>query len=249
MSVQRSPWEFRGRAWLSFVIYFVGFTFGYAIDSALGGHGTPTFVRVGLHWGDAGVRVCEIIAALLTIGGFLLRWWGSSYHQAGVVYSSALEAASLAASGPYRYTRNPLYLGNMLQAAGISSIGPPATMVIILALLSAFVYRLIFLEEAYLRSMLGEAYTSYTAAVPRLFPRLSPKLPKGEQRPRFFQGFITELGTLGFAICVSYIAVANPNGPTVTLYVLFYVAVAFFFLSGVLNRRMSRAAQARKESP
>jgi protein-S-isoprenylcysteine O-methyltransferase Ste14 len=242
MSAQRSPWEFRGRAWISLVIYGFGFAFGYAIDSVLGGQGTPTFVRIGLHWGNAGVRVCEIIAALLTIAGFLLRWWGSSYHQAGVVYSSTLEAASLTASGPYRYTRNPLYLGNLLQAVGVGSIGPPATVIIILALLSAFVYRLIFLEEAYLRSTLGEAYASYTAAVPRLFPRLPPKLPKGEQRPRFFRGFITELGTLGFAICVSYIAVANPTGPTVTLYVLFYVAGAFFVLSGVLNRRMSRAA-------
>jgi protein-S-isoprenylcysteine O-methyltransferase Ste14 len=245
-----SPWEFRARAWIAFVIYLIGFTAGYVIDHALGGNGTPTYVLLGLHWGDAGVRITAALAGLLTAAGFFIRWWGSSYHDAGVVFSGKIETGSLTANGPYRYVRNPLYLGNLLQSIGISSVGPPATTVIILVLLTAFLYRLIFLEEASLRSAFRDAYARYCAAVPRLVPRLWPaNLPQTEQRPHILQGFITELGTFGFAVCIGYLAVFNPPGPTRAFVILFYVAILLFIIGGILNRRMSKAVQARKESP
>jgi protein-S-isoprenylcysteine O-methyltransferase Ste14 len=245
-----SPWEFRARGTIAFVIYFVGFSAGYVIDHALGGHGTPTYVLVGLHWGDAGVRTAAALVGLITAAGFLIRWWGSSFHQAGVVFSGRIQTESLTASGPYRYVRNPLYLGNLLQSIGISSIGPPAATVIIFILLAAFVYRLIFLEEATLRSAFGEAYARYCEAVPRLIPRLWPaNLPQTEQRPHILQGFITELGTFGFAVWIGYLAVVNPPGPTRAFDILLYVAILLFIIGGTLNRRMSKATQARKESP
>lgn len=250
MGLPSSPWEFRVRGWIAFVIYFVGFFVGYAIDRALGGTGTPSYVLLGMHWGEVGVRGAAAVAALLTICGFLLRWWGSSYHDAGVVYSGRIETSALTAAGPYRYMRNPLYLGNLLQAIGISSIGPPAAMVTILVLLTAFVYRLIFLEEAQLRAAQGDAYARYCAAAPRLIPRLrAPAIPSGGQRPNIGLGLVTELGSLGFAVWLAYLPIANPQGPTIAFIVLFYIAVALFIVGGVANRRMSRAVETRRNTP
>lgn len=245
-----SPWEFRVRAWIAFAIYFFGFFVGYAIDRAMGGTGTPSYLLLGTRWGEAGVRGAATLVAALTLLGFLLRWWGSSYHGAGIVYSGRIETATLTAAGPYRYMRNPLYLGNLLQAVGIGSLGPPAATVTILVLLTAFIYRLIFLEETQLRAAQGDAYARYCAAVPRLIPRLrSPTIPSSGQSANIKFGLITELGSLGFAVWVAYIPIANPQGPTPTFIMLFYIAILLFIIGGVANRRMTRASETRKNTP
>lgn len=223
---------------------------GYAIDFALGGKGTPSYVLLGRHWGDAGVGVAADVAAALTVVGFLIRWWGSSYHRAGVVYSGSIETADLTAAGPYRYTRNPLYLGNLLQGLGIGSIGPPAATIIIVILLTALIYRLIFLEESLLRASQGDAYRAYCAAVPRLFPSFwPPRLPRATQSPNVGFGFITELGSFGFALWMTYLAIAGLARPNVTFVALFYLAIVLFIIGGIANRRMSRGAPARKSPP
>src|ERR1700735_1867749 len=41
----------------------------------------------------------------------LLRTWGSAYVGASVVHSGAMHGNVMLADGPYRRTRNPLYLG------------------------------------------------------------------------------------------------------------------------------------------
>jgi protein-S-isoprenylcysteine O-methyltransferase Ste14 len=238
---ESSPWEFRVRAWIAFAIYFFGFFAGYYIDHVVGGTGTSSYVLIGRHWGDFGIRAAAAIAGAFTLVGFLIRWWGSSYHREGVVFSSRIVTDDLTASGPYRFVRNPLYLGNLLQGIGISMIGPPAATVIIIVLLTAFLYQLIFLEEGQLREAQGEAYARYCAAVPRLIPRLTPaQLTASEKCPNIIFGLITELGTLGFVVWIGYLAVANPERPTIVFIVLFYIAIALFGIGGVVNRRMAR---------
>ncbi|HEY6352586.1 MAG TPA: isoprenylcysteine carboxylmethyltransferase family protein [Candidatus Angelobacter sp.] len=79
--------------------------------------------------------------------------------------------AQLATTGPYAYTRNPLYLGSLMMAAGFIIaarnvwIGLAAC-----ALFFAIYLPVIFAEEKYLRSAFPE-YEQYAAHVPRLFPR------------------------------------------------------------------------------
>lgn len=245
---ERSPWEFRFRSSVAFIIYFAGFSLGFAFDRALGGHGIPTYVLLGRHWGEAGIRTTASIAAVLALAGFLIRWWGSSYHQAGVVYSGRIETDSLTASGPYRYVRNPLYLGNLLQGVAIGSLGPPAATAIILIGLTVLLYRLILLEERSLRATQGAAYVRYCAAVPRLFPRLTPApLAQTGERPNVLAGLVTELGTLGFAIWIGYLPLVNPDERSETFLVLFYAAIVMWIVGGALNRRMTGAARNRKE--
>jgi protein-S-isoprenylcysteine O-methyltransferase Ste14 len=80
----------------------------------------------------------------------------------------------LATSGPYAYTRNPLYLGTLLVAAGLVI----ASRNIGLGILFAGVFLLVYLpviqlEEQHLRSLFPE-YASYAGRVPALWPRLTP---------------------------------------------------------------------------
>jgi protein-S-isoprenylcysteine O-methyltransferase Ste14 len=235
-----APWEFRFRGYVSFLAYAIGFFLGYPLSFALGGRGVPTFIAVGQHLGAHGVQIAAWVAALLTCAGFGLRWWGSSYHRAGVVFSSRIETGSLTAGGPYRYTRNPLYLGNILQAIGIGFLAPPPGTVLVVVLMTAFVYRLIMLEEHYLRTAWGQSYVAYCNAVPRLLPRAGGSRPQpGGDAPDFLRGFVTELGTFGFAIAMLYVAIALPRAFSGTLAALFYAAFALFVIGGYLNRRLS----------
>ena len=78
----------------------------------------------------------------------------------------------LATGGPYRYTRNPLYIGTLLVAAGLA-IASRSTG---LAVLFAAVFLLVYLpviqnEEAHLRKIFP-AYEAYAERVPALFPRI-----------------------------------------------------------------------------
>ena len=84
----------------------------------------------------------------------------------------------LATGGPYAYTRNPLYIGTLLVAAGLavaaSSIG--------LAALFTGVFLLVYLpviqnEEQHLRKIFPE-YAGYAERVPALLPRLTPSPEK-----------------------------------------------------------------------
>jgi protein-S-isoprenylcysteine O-methyltransferase Ste14 len=246
MADQRSPWLFRARAYVSGFIFLVGFYVGFSIDPLMGGSGEPTYRLIGQRLGPDGVRIAAIVAFGLTFAGFLIRWWGSSYHRAGVVYSNRIETASLTAAGPYRFTRNPLYFGNVLQAIAISSLGPPPATILIIAGMVALVYALIFLEERSLRADQGASYDAYSEVVPRLLPRLSSRgLPASAQRPNILYGFATELGTFGLSIWMGYVALFKPRGPTTTFYLLLYGALVLFIIGGALSRRMTAQSDSR----
>ncbi|HTX35730.1 MAG TPA: isoprenylcysteine carboxylmethyltransferase family protein [Bryobacteraceae bacterium] len=99
----------------------------------------------------------------VSLAGLALRAWA-----AGCLAKNQ----QLATSGPYAYTRNPLYLGTMLVAAGLAI----ASRSLGLAALTAAVFLLIYLpviqlEEQHLRRLFPE-YEAYAQAVPALWPRL-----------------------------------------------------------------------------
>jgi protein-S-isoprenylcysteine O-methyltransferase Ste14 len=79
----------------------------------------------------------------------------------------------LATSGPYSYTRNPLYLGSILIAAGFAIAARNLWIWILLAALFVSIYApVIVSEEAFLRAKFPD-FESYAKAVPRLAPRWS----------------------------------------------------------------------------
>jgi hypothetical protein len=62
------------------------------------------------------------------------------------------------------------------------------------------VCRLILREEAGLLASQGESYHEYFRAVPRLIPALHPRVPVGEVRPDWVDGFTGEVFMWGMAV-------------------------------------------------
>jgi protein-S-isoprenylcysteine O-methyltransferase Ste14 len=101
----------------------------------------------------------------LSLLGLALRAWA-----AGCLAKNQ----QLATGGPYAYTRNPLYVGTLLVAAGLAA----ASRSIGLAALFTAVFLLVYLpviqnEEQHLRKIFPE-YAAYAERVPALVPRLKP---------------------------------------------------------------------------
>jgi protein-S-isoprenylcysteine O-methyltransferase Ste14 len=108
---------------------------------------------------------------LLVIPGLLLRAYASGYVK---------KNAELTVTGPYAYTRNPLYLGSILIAFGFAAASRSLWITAALALLFTLIYApTIYSEEQFLRSTFP-AFESYAQRVPRLLPRLTPAGIQGE---------------------------------------------------------------------
>jgi protein-S-isoprenylcysteine O-methyltransferase Ste14 len=79
----------------------------------------------------------------------------------------------LTTTGPYAYTRNPLYLGSVIIAAGFAVAAQNVWVVLLIFAMFAAIYvPVIRAEEAYLQSKFP-GYDTYASRVPRLIPRLS----------------------------------------------------------------------------
>jgi len=80
----------------------------------------------------------------------------------------------LTTSGPYAYTRNPLYLGSAILAIGFAVAARSWWIVTGMFLIFAAIYwPVIKAEEEFLRAKFSE-YEEYAGRVPRLLPRLTP---------------------------------------------------------------------------
>lgn len=94
---------------------------------------------------------------------------------------------ALTVTGPYAYLRHPLYLGTLLIGAGflIMAWSPIAGAFAALFVVVYFGYYMPYkdrIESARLESIYGDAYRRYSAAVPRLVPRLNPYQPLPAER-------------------------------------------------------------------
>jgi len=98
------------------------------------------------------------------IPGLVLRGLASGHVQ---------KDKQLTTSGPYAYTRNPLYLGSLMMAGGFAIAARSWWVVGIMALMFALIYvPVIAGEERFLRAAFPD-YGDYARRVPRLFPRLT----------------------------------------------------------------------------
>ena len=112
---------------------------------------------------------------LITIGESL-RMWAVSYA-GGVTRTTKVGAPSLCTSGPYSYTRNPLYIGNMVIYSGVvfvaGSLNISSTLIITWVFFTIQYYLIINLEQNTLIGIFGKEYEKYINNVPKLFPRFS----------------------------------------------------------------------------
>ena len=108
---------------------------------------------------------------LLVVPGLLLRAYASGYVK---------KNAELTVTGPYAYTRNPLYLGSIVMAFGFAAASRSIWITVALALLFLLIYApTIYSEEQFLRSAFP-GFAAYAKRVPRLLPRLTPARLEGD---------------------------------------------------------------------
>jgi protein-S-isoprenylcysteine O-methyltransferase Ste14 len=90
----------------------------------------------------------------------------------------------LVVEGPFRYTRNPMYLGLFLALLGwtlrYQTLGLVLYSLAVAAVVNLFV---IGYEEPHLRRTFGHEYDAYRAHVPRWLPRLSRRREAGPAAP------------------------------------------------------------------
>jgi protein-S-isoprenylcysteine O-methyltransferase Ste14 len=107
---------------------------------------------------------------VLVLPGLWLRGYASGYVK---------KNRELTVTGPYAYTRNPLYLGSILIAAGFAVALLSWPVALVLALMFAVIYiPVIASEERFLRATFPE-FGAYCTRVPRMIPRLTPSREPG----------------------------------------------------------------------
>jgi protein-S-isoprenylcysteine O-methyltransferase Ste14 len=97
--------------------------------------------------------------------GAAMRTWAAGHIR---------KREALAVTGPYAYTRNPLYFGSFLMACGALVMGRNGWLALAFLLTAVPVYRVVIRkEETLLAGIFGAAFDAYTREVPRFFPRLA----------------------------------------------------------------------------
>jgi len=141
----------------------------------------------------AGFELITSLAIASAALGAVLRIWGTAYLGTGTVFNAEMKAGQVLADGPYRYMRNPLYLGSFLTIAAISILMPPSGTAASLILLAVFLWRLILGEEAFLKPKLGEPYAAYCKTVPSLIPSLRPRVAAGGKPANWTLALVGEI--------------------------------------------------------
>ncbi|GAB4331725.1 MAG: hypothetical protein Kow0099_03160 [Candidatus Abyssubacteria bacterium] len=104
------------------------------------------------------------------------------------------KARRLVFSGPYAYTRNPLYLGNHIILAGFCVLSELLWfMPIALAICFVFYSFIIRYEEDLLTQRFGDDYIKYMSETPRWVPILNPRRILG---PEWREAFWRERSTI-----------------------------------------------------
>ena len=138
------------------------------------------FIQTVYRWR---VRVCSLALILIIIlskptpismltgiaiclAGLLLRTWASGYLK---------KDKELTISGPYQYTRNPLYLGNLI--LGTSVVVGSWSLWVFLIFVAYFLlfYPLIMRrEQERMKKLFPQPYEEYSKKVPLFFPNWRP---------------------------------------------------------------------------
>jgi protein-S-isoprenylcysteine O-methyltransferase Ste14 len=114
--------------------------------------------------------------AIAIVPGLLIRALASGHVR---------KNESLAMSGPYAYTRNPLYLGSLLIGVGFAIASRSGWIGLAVVVMFFAIYLpVIYGEEKFLREKFPE-FEEYARNVPRMFPRFGPYSAAGEDSGKF----------------------------------------------------------------
>ncbi|MDB4952321.1 MAG: hypothetical protein JWM27_4970 [Gemmatimonadetes bacterium] len=137
------------------LIYVAGFAAGMVVQ-----HFHPIPVLPGI--------TGTVVGAVLVVGALLLAPAVLAFKRAGTRPEPWKPTTALVVSGPYRFTRNPMYVGFTLAYAGaalcLHAGWPLALLPVVLV---AMHYGVIAREERYLARLFGAEFDAYRARVRR----------------------------------------------------------------------------------
>jgi protein-S-isoprenylcysteine O-methyltransferase Ste14 len=103
---------------------------------------------------------------LVGLAGF--TWMIVTMKRARTPIHNARTPTTLVESGPFRFTRNPMYVSGSIAYAGLALLLVEVwSLALLAAVLVTTHYGVVLREEHYLARRFGEAYRGYTARVPR----------------------------------------------------------------------------------
>jgi protein-S-isoprenylcysteine O-methyltransferase Ste14 len=106
--------------------------------------------------------------ALIVLGFILMAAAVGMFRSVGTSPIPVKPTTALAFKGPYRFTRNPMYLAMLLVSGGIALLGNALWPVLMLPIMAIIVDRTVIRrEERYLATKFGEPYKAYTSQVRR----------------------------------------------------------------------------------
>ena len=102
----------------------------------------------------------------VSLAGLAIRAWASGHLR---------KNTTLAVSGPYAFTRNPLYFGSMLMLVGLLiSGGNPWLALGLLAVFLLVYYPVMKNESVHMQDLFRNDYQHWASEVPLFIPRISP---------------------------------------------------------------------------
>lgn len=218
--MRATTFEFRYRFWLIVLLHCAAFGLYYLDHVSFGRAVLRLFAsQAGSppRPGRGGLQLVYGFGAGIVFAGALLRTWATAYMRADVVHGLKLHSRTLVADGPYRHTRNPLYFGVMLMAAGLGVTASRLGWLFLTVSVYVYLQRLIGREEAELRQAQGESYAAYCRSVPSFIPALFPRLPAGGLKPHWGQAFVSELFIWTYGLAELTYAVTLRAGPALML--------------------------------
>jgi protein-S-isoprenylcysteine O-methyltransferase Ste14 len=115
------------------------------------------------------VRIALIAGVILVVIGLAVAFSALGIFRKRSTTTIPFETpTSLVTSGPYRFTRNPMYVGLTLVYLGVAGTRADIWPVIVLAVMLAYVNFIVLpVEERHLQNAFGDAYADYGARVRR----------------------------------------------------------------------------------
>lgn len=200
--MKATPLEFSFRFWILAAIYFLGFVspwdYWLHLDSIRTWQLLASWpARADWLSFSAATIAVLLLGILCALIGALLRTWGTAYLSPSVVHDPAMHGDGVIAAGPFRYVRNPLYLGNILHTLALALLMPPTGAIFCILTVTLFQLRLIAAEESFLSTKLSDPYLAYCSKVPRLIPALTPRVPASVAQTRWPTAFLGEIYVWG----------------------------------------------------
>lgn len=232
-----SEFEYRHRFGMMAAVFVFAYAF-YNLD-----HGNVVWEIVSWNTGllekKSMVRLVYAAAAVLGGIGAAIVTWAAAYRQSHDRRDQS-ERVAFSLGGPFRYVRNPHFLGHFFLLVGLgtfqSRLGFPAFLIGEAVL----ILRLIGREEMQLDQQHGERFRDYRRRVSRLLPSLRPQIVGEVQLPRWRQALADQAFQWGLVATLGAFAVtlSDPVG----------YGIAFATLLGLAFQKLCRTFRSRTEA-